>query len=401
MGGAAKGMMHPYDDFSMTFSDMAKLIMLVSLGDTKAIEKVDGINIFWYLHEDGTPRYSLSIGECRNRGLTMTQFQNKLKSHPGRMQFIAGAEAIQYRVDNGMRWMGPKSGQHWVNTEIIYTKSPQTFQYDCDSLVYHDYCMLSADRKSMVSIKDIYQREWRFFIENELAQNNQNPWKLYHELPLNLPPRPSAAFVTDALKEIEKIRKSFNCSFQDSILKVYREKTKRDLMFIGISEEHAEQICYNVWSFKKSKYDIKKIKSKYDDIDFARLDRIALSKNRLGYYGECKSLFRAVFDKFGAVLVSPLESNLIEDNKLQQKRLDNLIKFNVDMVTKFALNHPKVFKEMENNLSRFRALNVDCPVMEGIVIIFNGKKYKFTGAFPSMNRVCGAARYGLGIEYKK
>ena len=209
MGGAAKGMMHPYDDFEITFSKMANLIMSVSLGQLETSEKVDGINIFWYKHEDGYPRFALNTGMVKSRGITYEELSQKLKSHPACKQFMAGAHAIKNRTQNGMCWLGPKTGQHWVNTEIISENYPQTFKYDHNSLVYHDYCIYDWRSKRMVSVADIYQRYWNRFVEKELKDSEKNPWKLYHKLKITVDPQPTAYHVTEALITLDNLRKKF------------------------------------------------------------------------------------------------------------------------------------------------------------------------------------------------
>ena len=400
MGGAAKGMMHPYDDFDITFSEMANLIMSLSLGQLEASEKVDGVNIFWYKHEDGNPRFALNIGMVKARGITYEELSEKFKSHPASQQFISGAYAIKHRTQNGMCWLGPQTGQHWVNTEIISTDHPQTFKYDENSLVYHDYCIYDWQKKRMVSIANIYQRYWSRFLEKELKASKTNPWRLYHNLKVDIQPQPSANHVTEALISLDNIRKKYACGFNDKILTCYSRITYLQLIELGMSTSDAKKVTENVWSGGKHK--ILQIRKNYPDINRKRLDRISLSKNRLGYQGECKIEFRELFDKFGATIIEPLNSNLISDTSAQRKRLDDIIDFNIVQAGEVHVkSHRLVWNELLKHLDRFESLNVECPVMEGIVVKFAEKVYKFTGAFPSMNRVCGAARYNLGIEYQE
>ena len=58
-------------------------------------------------------------------------------------------------------------------------------------------------------------------------------------------------------------------------------------------------------------------------------------------------------------------------------------------------------KGTKKHVHRYEGLNVEPPLLEGIVISYLGNTYKLTGAFPSMNRICGAVRYPLGIEYSE
>ena len=100
MGGAAKQMMHPYDDLDMTFSQMSNLIMKISLGDVNSIEKVDGLNIHWYLNENHSPMFARNMTEIKSRGISLNEIRTKMETHPGGAQFLAGINAIAERAKN-------------------------------------------------------------------------------------------------------------------------------------------------------------------------------------------------------------------------------------------------------------------------------------------------------------
>ena len=94
------------------------------------------------------------------------------------------------------------------------------------------------------------------------------------------------------------------------------------------------------------------------------------------------------------------KSGLKDLNKGQQ-RLEDLIRFNIIQAGEIHVKeHRNLWIELKDNLERFESLDVDCPVMEGIVVDYDDSKYKLTGAFPSMNRCCGTVRYALGINFE-
>jgi hypothetical protein len=299
-----------------------------------------------------------------------------------------------------MRWCGNRDGAIWINTEIISATHPQCLKYDHDALVYHDCVSLNSSQNRMVSCQQSNLHFWNIFITHEIFSSIKNPWKLYHKLPIYIPSRPSEAHVTEALTELEYLRNESNCDFDDPILKYYMNCTVQHCLELGINLEHANQISENVWT--KGKYRIKEIRKNYPDVNRTRLDRISLSKHRQGYQGECKKYFRDLFDRFGSKVIEPIASNLITAISHEQNRLDRLIEFNIVHAEEAQYkNNQEIWNRLINQLNRFNSLNVKCPVIEGIVILFNDQLYKLTGAFPSMNRVCGIARYLLNLKFEE
>ena len=100
-------------------------------------------------------------------------------------------------------------------------------------------------------------------------------------------------------------------------------------------------------------------------------------------------------------MISGLESNLIQDGAAQAERLKDIMDFNVIQASKIHNEtHPEIWRDLQTHLERYESLMTPPPLMEGICVTVDGIKYKFTGAFPSMNRICGAVRYPLGIDYE-
>jgi hypothetical protein len=396
MGGAAKQMMHPYDDLDMTFGQMTELIMNISFGNIDAVEKVDGLNIHWYLNKDNAPCFARNMTEIKARGIPLKEIRRRMETHPGGVQFLEGINAIAERA-TAMRWRSPRGGQHWINTEIVSCNYPQTIKYDHSALVYHDYVMMNREQNGMISCARPYSREWRAFLEAE--EKNPHAWESHHKLAVTLPTDPLADYVFAAIKELRSICNHWSLTSNGVLRDYYWAITVRQCQNLGLSKELSCMVADNVWNGEK--YRIQDIKKALPKEIHDQLDKIALSKHRQGYQGKCKARMRKLWDCFGSKIIEQLPSNLIADTEAARKRLDDLVRFNIIQASEIHVNtHPEIWSELQDHLDRFESLNVECPVMEGVVIPYNGNTYKLTGAFPSMNRICGAVRYPLGIDFE-
>jgi len=398
MGGCAKHMMHPYDNLGITFDELADLICKVGSASIKAYEKVDGTNIHWSLAEDNEPRFALNMGQLIKGGLTIDEFSEWLKHHPGRAQFMAGAMELysrKFKTHGGIPWHFKKDLSLWVNTEIISKANPQCLEYDHDCLVFHDLVEYSPEQKKCVSVASEHSWGWSSFIVETTGCKSYD-WKTYHKLDVKL----SANFraVQTYLSKLHEIMDYWKLSPNDTLKTYYAKITSKELSQ-WLPRAAAQAVVENVWYGGKS--NVRYIRQELVDwAPMTRFNRIALSKHRAGYQGECKREMKLLFDSFGAEMIQDTKSNLIEDSSRQKKLMLSKMEKSMEEVKAFhnTMNDDvsgTLLSKTEEELERFTRLKVSPPSMEGIVFEMYHGKYKLTGAFPSMNRVAGAARYGI------
>lgn len=400
MGGCGKHMLHPYDDFDLTFGDLANLICKIGNADINAIEKVDGVNLHWTIGVDGYPRFALNMSQMKSGGLSPVEFTTKMKGHPGAPQFLAGMQEINdrarilYNKKQGpaMFWPFLRDGTQWVNTEVISSSNPQCFKYDNNSLVYHDLVVYDQKTKNPISILDKFSSEWEKFIKTEIAQPWS--WKTYHQLPVKF--KRNSRNVERTLRKLHSIMDFWKLKPETTLREYYAEITKKELSQ-WLKRVEVQAVVENVWyGITNNVRFIKKELPEWAPME--RFNRIALSKHRQGYQGECKRELASLFAEFGATVIYGVKSNLIENSAAQTERLKKQIAFNVESAKEHVDTNPEIWEQLEVNLDKFEKLGNKIPMMEGIVINMFGKKYKLTGAFPAMNRICGAVRYSLGIQ---
>jgi len=398
MGGCGKHMMHPYDNFEMTFDQLADLICKVGSASVKACEKVDGVNIHWTLDENNEPRFALNIGQMLSGGLTYDELNEKMEEHPGRAQFMSGAMEILSRKQKrlgGIPWNFKKDLTLWVNTEIVSKDHPQCLEYDENCLVFHDLVEYSPDEKKCVSAVSKHSWGWSSFII-ETTRCTSFDWKTYHNLDIKLVANFRA--VQNYLTNLHKIMDYWKLSPKDTLKSYYAKITFKEVSQ-WLPRAAAQQVVENVWYDGKS--NIKHIKRELVDwTPIERFNRIALTKNRQGYYGECKREMKFLFDAFGSEIIQDAKSNLIKDSSNQKKVLLQKMEASMKDVNEYHVqmrneDSESLLRSTEDELERFLRLKVSPPSMEGIVFEMEHGKYKLTGAFPSMNRVAGASRYGI------
>ena len=146
MGGVAGHLSHLQENLDFTFGDLKSILQSVSTGETPAIEKVDGQNIFFKFFIDpdtGNIRTARNAGDVKKGGMTPAEYASKWEGHPAGEGFVAGFEAIDRALgrvgsDTLTKIFEAGDNQRFVNAEIIYTGNPNVINYGADYIVLHN-----------------------------------------------------------------------------------------------------------------------------------------------------------------------------------------------------------------------------------------------------------------------
>ena len=396
MGGAAKRMMHPYDNLDLTFSDMTRMIQGVADGDITCFEKFDGTNLVWSVNDKGEPRYARKTDQTLTGGMSYDEFIFLLKGHPAEHIFSAGARAVR---DLTRTHGSPTDleANTWVNCEILLKDHPQMIRYDNDSIVLHKLMTPTKVGKKVVltDVTPKFQRKWELFIMRAYILGLRD-WKVYGPMKLTVESTPE--IVEAALTQLRTV--SSKVDVEDPTLRDYLySSTVAALVYAAsVSEEHAHQLAENVTG--RGRWKIRDIKSHYSPYVCGWIDKIALSKNRDKWINNVMMPVKKCWERFGASLLAETCSTLIKDSDAGRERLRDLIAWNqLKLDFEYRDEYPQTREEFHFHLSRFESLNVAPPVSEGLVFSFEQNTYKVTGAFPSLNRATGAVRYEIGEMY--
>ena len=142
MGGVAGGMAHLYNDPSLTFNDIKKILSAASQGEIQGTEKTDGYNIFLG-YRDGRARAARNNGDMRRGGMTMRdlaarEFKGGEKVRQAYLQsFDAYQAALDSLSDKEKAAIFGPEGQIFYNTEIMCPAAAQLLNYDINILSIH------------------------------------------------------------------------------------------------------------------------------------------------------------------------------------------------------------------------------------------------------------------------
>lgn len=395
MGAVAKSMAHPYDNLELSFGDLKTIMSKIASGVMPMVEKFDGTNMHWYISEDGSPRFARNFTHVKEGGKTLTQMKRILKNHPAKAQFVRGMEAINSTV-SAMNWTLRQDGTYWVNCEIIDKENPQCLKYDEDCIVWHRLVTPNEKKNGMVPVIGSQMTAFVEMLGNCMRHGDFSGWKVYGPMYLYMTDKSSDECIIDCFQVLSAIMEKYNLDQRSKIEDLVIIKTKEQGLKAGIPEEDLDKLCNLVLS-KKPAPRIQTLRKLADSEEL--VNSMALYNNRVHWINRCRSEVRQVWESFSAIILEGVRSNLVEEPVKATDRLRRLIEWNVVEAKERIETHPSIFKELDANLERFEVLQVEPPITEGGVFEWKGLTYKITGAFPSMNRVCGAVRYSLDMKF--
>ena len=177
------------------------------------------------------------------------------------------------------------------------------------------------------------------------------------------------------------------------------EHIKDNMLHDHLSEEDAIALAENVTG--RAKHDIRKIREGYTESQIEFINQVGLSSNRIKTINRSLAPIRGCWLSFGAKRLDGVVSSLITDAERAKERLDDIIEWNINVVNEKREEKPSIYNGFYEQLDKFCAMDVEPQIIEGFVYETDRYIVKLTGAFQSLNRITGTARYQFGEIFEE
>lgn len=154
-GGKAGHMSHPYDVNTFTFGDYKQLVVdLFRTGIERYTEKLDGMNIFATVSNDGSVRFARNAGDVKNpEGGMNPQGMGERWGIQGKDPTILGAYTNAYKLfgdvvknlKDPVAFFNGNGYRIYANCEVIDQEHPNVIPYPEKVLSFHGLAAFSTD----------------------------------------------------------------------------------------------------------------------------------------------------------------------------------------------------------------------------------------------------------------
>ena len=418
-GGAAGHMAHPYDSHGLTFNDMKELVARSLSGrldiEEAVTEKTDGQNIqvTW---KDGQPGFARNKGTIINpltpeqliadfeRKYSESVAKNGKEAAAGYLNVVAAYRACaedlteaMNRIDQNQLNRIFKNGRVFANMEIIFPATQNVIAYDVAHLQFHN--LVEYDEKANSIETDMTGGK---MMQQIIQDANAHMQKTFSFIP---PQRIKLGRVADFedqqaafFNEIDQLRNRFNLKETDMISDYHK------MWWADVIKSKAQQLGYNIpeniltaliyrWAFFDKSTNIAVLKKQIDNPEFANWVT-EFDKNEFKqYYKQNMEPFETLFLRLGAVVLRNATNFLAANpNKTVQSIKADLAGLIKDLQSS---PNPQVIAKLKHELQRIERLGGFDAIVpaEGLVFVFHGHTYKFTGAFAPVNQILGTLKY--------
>lgn len=402
-GGAAGHMAHPYEDDTLSFNQVKEMIHrgLVGALDAEApvTEKLDGQNIAFTIR-DGEVVFARNKGQVKNRGKNALDVAGIRQMFSGRGNIEKAFGGAATDLEAAIAQMPPEQkdaifgdGRKFMNVEIIFPDTKNVIPYDKAVLVFHGTIEYDEEGNEIGRSQEDAKA-----VSDALIKANADKQKTFGISG----PKTISFSDTDIsrnkkkmreyIRRIQRLQNEFELN-DDSTVEDYKRawwSREIDAMGLDLSPEQKEGLI-DRWAMGIKKFGPKNI----EDPETKKILR-DFEKNELpSMQRRVAQPLERIFLQVGTDAMRRVTDFLGSNNprlakQLKKEVLDTIRELqNTDDQNKLA--------KLQLQVERLQNLGIDNIVpSEGMVFIYNGKPYKFTGTFAPVNQILGTLKFAAG-----
>jgi len=385
-GGAGGHMAHPFDYTDFTANDLIELVDSLFKGKVEHLkEKLDGMNINASMNNDGEIIFIRNNTERNSErgGILLKDLDARWdgKEHQKKVYMTAGKIIERIFPKVGKEFFNPdENHRKIINCECIIAGKTNIMPYAKDRVAFHGYTIWEkgTDKKGNFA-----------WIEQEDVEGHVDELYKAAEGIDEAKPRPDLMIknLEEGIKFAEKFTKSILKLWEDEGLKpdTSIEEWKK-IRFKKFAPDWCkdDEVIFNRLCNGDKSVNLRELKKKYPNQDLSDLDK-GMKKTLPGKIMEpMDNLFLAI----GNELLDQLDGFVNSGNK---ENIIATVKKDTEEIVKTIENSDSVEAKdkLEKCMQRLQALGNKYNAAEGIVVMYKGRRMKFTGSFAAINGALG------------
>lgn len=400
-GGASGHLMHLYDNRDLTFGELKDVLADAAEGRLqKVTEKLDGMNLVFTW--DGSLKVARSGGDIKSGGMDAAGLAKKFAGREGVEVAFNGAfkvlnEALSALPEKARRSVF-NEGTIWYSIEIIYSKNPNVINYDSDYVVFHASPVFKVAPNGTVSKQDDAPgvdilEKYVGMMQKALTQRS---WQVRGPAMLRLKKLGDGSILQRALSAIESAQNSGGAGDGDTIGDYLYNVISEEVADLGLEPAAADAVTARVVG-NPGAPGLPQIKKMVPADVYPNVKAFVDGQKALMQHA-IQPIEHAVHN-FAIEVLRGLHSVLIQGHDEEVARLRQQVSAAVKAIE--ASGDAKAMDVLSNQLKKLGNVENIAATMEGVVFIYKGNAYKFTGAFAPANQILGLFKYGRGTSLAK
>jgi len=402
-GGVAGHMNHLYDNPSLSFRDLKKILLAASNGELKGTEKTDGQNLqLSYDVKTGTARAARNKGNIKAGGLDAAGLAAKFGGR-GALEtafneaFAAFEQAVgKMSIEDRVEIFGPDANVYY-NAEVQDPRAANLINYDLPTLTIHrvghnEYSRETGDATGRDVSKNV--RKLSNALERVQDERQEDQFYVQMNAIRKLEALSDDTAVNLAIARLEKALSEAGISDNQTVgdytvSRVSDMIDKRILLPDLVKKELLKRI------FKEKGANIRnvlKMVSKEDTGTITAIRELVGDSNKLKF--NAIAPIEEIIHDFAVEMLKGLHSAFILDNEAEVERLRQETQRAISAIENSGSE--EAIEILTKQMSKLKDVEGVSTAAEGFVFDYDGVTYKFTGNFAPMNQLLGLFKYGRG-----
>jgi len=395
-GGAYGHMNHPFDtEINLTFGSLKNIVNLALEGELElAREKTDGqaLAISWV---GGRLVAARNKSHLKNKGAGALDIKGVADKFSGRGELEKAYNFAMQDLTSAIKSLSEpqrkkifKDGACFMNLEVIYPTSVNVIPYGQPLLVFHGTMEYDKDGNAIGENQGT-ARILAGMIK-QINQDVQSNYTIQGPPVLNLPKSKKLSSLKGRfLSQISKLQQEYSLGDTDGVADYHQawwenfvDKKSPSLLDNNTKMGLVKRWAFGDKGFRVDKNSITDGKTLEWAQKVEKEDHAKISKQNLMKFEDIFLGVGAEVLQFTSSVLTVNPDSAIRDIK---KRLDQTIKD----VKKSG--DPKKIEKLKLELKRLNSIGGQSKIVpiEGIVFVYQGKTFKLTGAFASVNQLLG------------
>jgi len=397
-GGAGGHLPHLYDDLGLTFGEIKDVLNNASQGKLeKTSEKTDGMNlVFTFNVAEGELKAARSGGDIKRGGMSAGDLASKFFGR-GNVEDafntafgVLNDALLSIPEKTKTKIFGP-NGNKWYSIEIIYEMSPNTINYDGNHIVFHG--MPIYDVKPDGSIEEgMYSPELDLLtskIEQMQKAVTMKNWVLHGPALVNLKKISDDSISAKAIAEINSAMASGGVGDNNTVYDYLRSLMADEVAELNLPPNIAKMTIERSIEAPGAPGipEIKKNTPK--ELQQSVVDFIKSSES---LKDKMVKPIEMAIHRFAIEILRGMNSLMIADSREEVARLQAQVAKAVKAIE--SSGNEAAMAILQREMSKLESIeNLAAPI-EGLVFVYKGTAYKFTGAFAPAHQLLSLFKYG-------
>ena len=397
-GGAVGHLMHLYDNRDMTFGEMKGILTKAASGKLQKVsEKLDGLNLVftWDASGEGL-KVARAAGDIKRGGMDASSLASKFQGRGN----LAKAFNSAFKVLRGaigslpaktLRSVFGPRGNRWYSVEVIYTNNPNVINYDSNTIVFHGWPIMELQDDGTVGTADDTSGADILSSQVERMQSavNVRGWKVQGPAVVRMKKISDKTILQNVLSAIDAAASEAGLGDSDTIGSYLEAKLSEEAQQLGVPRTVLKAVVSRALG-EPGAPTVIDIRKKIDKSKHEAISTFVKSSPEL-----LKSYVRPIevaINDFAVELLKGLESSLIDDSDEEVMRLRGEVSSAISAIE--SSGDEASMATLARQMDKLKSVeNITSPV-EGVVFIWKGNAYKFTGSFAAANQILGLFKYG-------